>query len=361
MVDNVVRIFIDLVEIPSPTDEEEKVGQYIVKRLRGVADTVKFDKHGNVYAYLKGRGAPLFFTSHMDTVRPAGKFKARIAHGYVASDGRSVLGADDKAGIAAIIDAIERLKRSRITHRPVEVAFTKSEEIGSYGAVYFDYSLIRSREGFCLDSNAPVGEIVVASPYYNSFELSLQGKSAHASKPEVGKNALLAFSSLLNHLRIGRLNKMTVANIGIVKVGEARNVVPGTLVAEGEVRSFNKKHVNSYRKHLATVLRRMKRRYGIDYKLHLDKMIPGYYYKESSREWKLVQLARRSMHMCGVTSVIKRPWESTDTNIFMQHGVKCLVLAHGSENAHTPNERVKISDLHKLSDIIVQIVSIKES
>jgi tripeptide aminopeptidase len=355
MAGNVVKIFVDLVEIPSPTDEEEKVGQYIVKRLHGVADAVKFDKHGNVYVHLEGRGVPLFLTSHMDTVRPAGKFRAKVSKGYVTSDGKSVLGADDKAGIAAIIDAIERLKKSGATHRPIDVAFTKSEEIGSYGAVYFDYSLIKAREGFCLDSNAPVGEIVVASPYYNSFELTLQGKSAHASKPEMGRNALLAFSFLLRHLRMGRLNKSTVANIGIVRAGEVRNAIPGSLVAEGEVRSFNMRYVSAYKKHLAAELEVMRKKYKVNYKLHLDKTIPGYTYNKRSKEWKQVRMAEKSMHSCGVKPVIRRPWESTDTNVFMSHGIKCVVLAHGSENAHTPRERIKVSDLHRLSDIVFNI------
>ncbi len=359
MADSIVRLFMDLAEIPSPTDEEANVGQYILRRLRKTADIVRLDRHGNVFARLEGEGTPVFFTSHMDTVRPGGKFRARIVDGSIVSDGHYVLGADDKAGIAAIIDAMERLRRSGARHRPIEAAFTKSEEIGSYGAVYFDYKLAKAREGFCLDSNAPVGEIVVASPYYNSFQLTIQGRSAHASKPESGRNALLAFKNLLNELQLGRINPLTVANIGIVRTGEVRNAIPGVLTAEGEVRSFHKADVDSYKSHLVTSLERMAKSNGVSYKIHFDKMIPGYHHGKGSKEWKLVELAKTSMRKAGVKPVIKRPWESTDTNIFMQHGISCIVLAHGSENAHTPKERIRISELRKLSETVVNIVSLR--
>ena len=153
MKNNLIEQFFSLVKIDSPTGHEQNVADYIVNYLTPLVDVVKKDKHGNVYAYISGAGKPVFFASHMDTVEPGRGIKPVRKGKYIISDGTTILGADNKAALASMLELASLLKSKKISHVPVEFIFTHSEESGNYGASSFDYRQLRSRTGYCFDSN----------------------------------------------------------------------------------------------------------------------------------------------------------------------------------------------------------------
>ena len=143
-----INLFMDLVKIDSVTTNEEKFSRYLLKSLNNLGVKSVLDKYRNIYGYLKGTGKPLFLSAHMDTVEPGKNIQPQVRGNYIVSDGTTILGADNKATIACILKVLELLKIKKNKHRTLEVIFTRSEEVGNYGAVNFDYSLLTAKEGY---------------------------------------------------------------------------------------------------------------------------------------------------------------------------------------------------------------------
>lgn len=186
-----VNEFLELVQIDSETGEEGEIARVLKEKFRSLGLTVEEDDaaaktgHGanNLVATLEGTvDAPvIYFTCHMDTVKPGKGVKPVVKDGYVYSDGTTILGADDKAGLAAMLEAIRVLKEQNIAHGTVQFVITVGEESGLKGAKAFNPALLKAEYGFALDSNGPVGEIVTAAPAHARIDVVVIGKAAHAA------------------------------------------------------------------------------------------------------------------------------------------------------------------------------------
>ena len=341
---SVIKYFLALAKIDSPTGEEQRVAEYIVKSLKGKA-RVCMDSFGNVYSSIEGRGVPIFFSAHMDNVEPCRGVEPVIEKGYVLSDGSTVLGADDKAAIAAMLALADQLTAR--DHRPIEFIFTRSEESGNYGAIKFDYSLLSAKSGFCFDSSSPVGTVITASPYYDRFDLKISGRTAHASKPSDGINSLLVLKELLELQELGALDADTLINIGIVRAGDARNAVPGELVAHGELRGFSDSLMGKHMAELKTRVERAAKKYGAQYFLDIVRENPGYKDAEKIAP-SLMADARSAISALGLQYREGSPWAVSDANIFIDKGYQCINLGYGGEKPHTKEERIKLSELGRL-------------
>ena len=202
-----IEEFLELVQIDSPSSREGKVAQVLVKKLEEIGCEVIIDnagektggETGNVIATLKGNrnGKKILFSSHMDTVSPSIGVKPIIdeANGIIKSDGTTVLGSDDKAGIAAILEALRTVKENNIEHSDIQVVFSIWEEGGLQGAKNLDYSKIDAEYAFVLDSGGSPGEIIVKAPAQDAIKVKIIGKPAHAGlQPENGISAIMVAS-----------------------------------------------------------------------------------------------------------------------------------------------------------------------
>ena len=175
----------------------------------------------------------------MDTVTPTTNLEILREGDRFRSNGKTILGADDKTGIAACIELITVLKENNLHHRPLELIFTTCEEIGLLGAKAFDYSLLKSQYGFALDSTRS-GKVITGAPAANRIKIEVHGKAAHSGlEPETGINALSIAAEALSRLPMGKLNKITTTNFGLISGGTATNIIPETVKLEGEVRSHS--------------------------------------------------------------------------------------------------------------------------
>ena len=198
--ERLVNSFCELVRIDSPSDEEEEVAQYLTGRLERLGLSVARDAHGNVIASEEGDN-PLLLSAHMDTVEPGRGIKPRIQGHRIVSDGTTILGGDCKAGVAAILEGLEAVVDEGLTRRPVQVVFTRGEEIGIVGATNMDYSMILAKESVVFDGNGPVNTITGASPTYMSFDVTVKGRAAHAGvEPEKGLSAIRIATEIINEL-----------------------------------------------------------------------------------------------------------------------------------------------------------------
>ena len=198
---------------------------------------------GNLFARLEGEAGsePLLLGVHMDTVEPSRNKKA-VFHpdGTVTSNGTTVLGADDLAGVTAIYEAVRYLKEKNIPHRTVEILITTGEELYCKGANAFDYSKVRSKGAYALDLSGKIGAAAYAAPTLISFSASVKGKAAHAGfYPEKGINSIQAAAKAIARLPQGRIDENTTANIGVFAGGTGTNIVPEACTAKGEIRSLN--------------------------------------------------------------------------------------------------------------------------
>jgi len=249
MQDDVVKYFLRLVTIDSESKNERAMMDALRVDMEELGAEVSEDschKHndgnaGNLYAYFPGKidKKPILFCAHADTVVPGNGVKAIVENGRIFTDGTTVLGGDDKSGIAEALIAIKKIKDSGIDHAPIEVLITISEEIGLLGAKCFNKAKLTSAFGYALDSHR-VGELIIGAPSQNSFIITFYGKEAHAGvEPEKGLNAIRIASEAICAMPNGRIDLETTCNIGKILGGSATNIVPNKVIIKGEARSHN--------------------------------------------------------------------------------------------------------------------------
>src|SRR6266511_489397 len=161
----VLELFMELAAIPSPPGEERAVADVVASYLRDCAVDVDEDDAGakigatagNLYARLEPtvEGRPIFLCAHLDTVPPTGRIEPVVDdEGVVRNAAGTILGADDKAAIAAMLEATRRVLAERRAHAGIELLFTPKEEVGLIGAAAFDETRLTARHGFVYDQAA---------------------------------------------------------------------------------------------------------------------------------------------------------------------------------------------------------------
>lgn len=344
-----IQIFIELVKIDSSTGEEDAVAEYIIYFLSKIGFDVQKDSFGNLYARIEGIGEPVFLSAHMDTVEPGRTIHPKLENGFIISDGTTILGADNKVAVAAVLEAVTNLPAN---HRPLELIFTRSEEIGNYGAINFDYNLLTAKRGYCFDLSQHVGTITTASPFYERFDIALIGRSAHASHPEEAISVLPALSEILQISPRGKIEENTFFNIGVVNGGDVRNTVMGKLALNGEIRSYNNENLIRIKKTFRENVREIIERNGLEIKEDWVWENPGYQHNSKEAQDFIIQTSE-SIKQLGLETIITQTAGVSDANIFNDKGLICLNLGNGSEFSHTIQERVKVSELENLHRLIL--------
>jgi tripeptide aminopeptidase len=331
------------VRIDSPSGEEEGVAQHLAARLGRLGFQVARDAHGNVIASEPGNN-PLLLSAHMDTVEPGRGIKPSIQGDRIVSDGTTILGGDCKAGISAIMEGLESAAEDGRSRRPVQVVFTRGEEIGLVGASNLDYSMIKAQEAVVFDGNGPVSHITGASPTYMRFDVTVKGRAAHAGvEPEKGLSAIRIASEIILELPQGRLDHETTLNVGLISGGTVRNAVPAEATFRGEFRSHNLETLDMLRMQVLATLERARQRYRDAAILEdLEVMFQMYHLDPSE---PVVRFVTRVMGNMGLTPDIRPSGGGTDGNVMRLHGINAVVVGMSTNEMHTVNEYVIIPDL----------------
>ena len=341
--DRLVNTFCDLVQIDSPSGEEEAVAQDLESRLKVLGFTIERDAHGNLLASEEGNN-PLLLSAHMDTVEPGRGIKPRIVRDQIESDGTTILGGDCKAGIAAILEALEAIKEDQLNRMPVQLVFTRNEEIGLVGARNLDLSLVIAKEGVVFDSNGPVSKITVASPTYISFDIRVSGRAAHAGvEPEKGLSAIKIASDIVSRLEQGRLDAETTFNVGTISGGSVRNTVPEEASFSGEFRSRNIETLDLVRLRVLETIEKVRQQYP---EASIDEDLKEEFQMYSlTDDDPMVMRAIKVVSGLGLQPEIGPNGGGTDANVLNRHGIKCVVVGMATQEMHTTREHVPIADL----------------
>jgi tripeptide aminopeptidase len=366
-----VQEFISLVQVDSETKFETEISKVLTQKFSELGLKVEEDDSapksghgaGNLICTLEATDNSSFipvilFTSHMDTVAPGKAIKPQIGEdGYIRSDGTTILGSDDKAGIAAMFEAIRVLKEQNISHGRIQFIITAGEEAGLKGSRSMDPKWITAQYGFALDSNGSIGDIATAAPGRAEIAITFQGKSAHAGvNPEDGISAIQVASKAVSKMSLGRIDSETTANIGSFSGVGPLNVVCDKVTLEAEARSIVQpkleKQIESMRQACETAAKEA----GTTCEFNAEIVYASYMHDDSS---PVVQLASRAMKTMGLTSRTFHSGGGSDANIFNGLGVPTVNLAVGYHDIHTTKENIAIRDLVKTTELVVAII--KES
>ena len=341
--DRLIKTFCDLVSIDSPSGEEEPVAQELTRRLESLGLDVGRDSYGNLIAG-DGRDNPVMLSAHMDTVEPGRGISPRVEGDRILSDGTTILGGDCKAGVAAILEGLESLKEDGADHLPVEVVFTREEEVALVGARQLDFSMVRSKEAIVFDGEGPPSQITSASPTYIGFNVNITGRAAHAGvEPEKGLSAIRLAAELITRLPQGRLDRETTFNIGLIEGGSVRNAVPETASLTGEFRSMNLETLDGVRIQLQDALSEVRRAFPeATLEERLTTEFETYTLTEDDSALQRVKAAQRSI---GLEPTMKSSGGGTDANVFRLHGIASAVVGMADHGMHTVREYVTIPDL----------------
>jgi tripeptide aminopeptidase len=290
----------------------------------------------------------------MDTVKATAGINLIVEEGLIKTDGTTILGGDDKVGIAAILEAIHILKESEIKHGNLEIIFTSGEEAGLFGAKYLNIKSLESKLGFVFDSGGPVGRIIVSAPTEKDFDIEVKGRAAHAGvEPEKGISAIEVGSDIINQLNLGRIDEETTANIGIIEGGEATNIVADRLYIKGEARSRNTDKLDNLLKEIKKVCKEKESKWGVEVELIIQKAYSGF---DLTRRDKVVKIAMEAIKGLGLEAKLRPRGGGSDANIFNARGIPTVNLGIGVENDHTTKERIAIDDLVNCASLAVEVI-----
>ena len=342
--ERLIKTFCDLVKIDSPSGEEDEIRIELTRRLGNLGFAVQEDSYGNLIATEEGDD-PLLLSAHMDTVEPGRGIKPSVDGDNIVSDGTTILGGDCKAGITAILEGLESIAEDGNDRIPVELVFSREEEVGLLGARNLDMSMLKARRGVVFDGNGPPSKITKSSPTYVSFKVEVTGRAAHAGvEPEKGLSAVKIAAELITNLPQGRMDDETTMNVGVVSGGSVRNAVPEHASFEGEFRSRNIESLEMIRLDINNILEEARNKYP-DAVIEETLNVEFDMYNLTDKD-PMMALAAEVITKMGKTPVVAPSGGGTDANIFNKKGVSCVCVGMGTRDMHTVREYVPISDLY---------------
>ena len=364
---DVLTLFLELARLPSPPGEERAVADRVLDYLGGFGLEVDEDDvggrigstMGNLLCRLEprdeGRGAPLFFCAHLDTVPPEAAIEPVVGEdGLVRNAAGTILGADDKSAVASMLEAVARLVEDERPHAGVELLFTPKEEVGLVGAAAFDESRLAARLGYVYDHAGPIGEVILGAPYQRRLDVRFRGRAAHAGMyPEEGRSAIAAAARAIADLRVGRIDAETSANVGEIQGGTARNVVPERCWFAAEARSHDERKLADVVQEMVDTITFAAGLGECEVEIQVGDASTGYRFKQDDLP---VQLAVTALRRAGREPSFILSGGGADANVFNERGLQCLNLANGMTDIHTPDERIAVADLEEMVEVTLALV-----
>jgi tripeptide aminopeptidase len=356
--------FASLCRIESPSGRERECADWVAAELDGMGVGVEEDgagaaagsDAGNLLARLPGRGAEsMLLCAHLDTVPLNAPVDPVVVNGGWENSGDGILGADNKAAVAVIVELVRRLRG--LPEPPevgVELLFTVCEEVALRGAKAFDTNRLISRFGYVFDHASPIGEVVLASPTYYRIVADIHGRAAHAGiRPENGRSAILAAARGVAAMRLGRLDPETTANVGTISGGTNANVVPERCHVEAETRSIDAPRAEAVATEMVDHLQEAADASECDLDVTVERLFEGYRTRARDPQVALAELA---LGDCGYQPRQIVTGGGSDANALQTSGFACTNLANGTERNHEPTERVSVDALEGMLEVAIALV-----
>lgn len=362
----VVDNFLKLVQIDAPSKQEKPMALELQKQLEASGFEVYFDDSaketgsnvGNLIASLQGTApGQIVLSAHMDAVDPCCGIKPVVgSDGVIRSSGDTILSADDRCGLASIIEAVTRIQEQKDCAYPdVLITFTVQEEQGLVGAKHLDASLFEKNPlTVVADGDGEPGVICIGAPFHHNFKAKFIGKAAHAGvEPEKGISAIVVASKAISAIKWGRLDSETSSNIGSIKGGRADNIVADEAYLTGECRSLDEQKCDKAKLDIQEAFERAALEEGAQLEIEWELEYAGYKYDEHE---PLVELLKNAATAAGLSPRTEVSGGGSDANVIAGKGARSVVLGTGMTNFHSLDEYIKAEDLEKTADFIEQII-----
>jgi tripeptide aminopeptidase len=371
--ERLASLFITLCEIDSPSKAEGKVAEYLTSVFEDMGATVSEDDSaaetgsdcGNLLVRFHGvlKKEPIFLNCHMDTVLPAEGITVERQGEVFTSKGNTVLGGDDKAGIAVLVEVMRTLIENNIPFGPVELVFTTCEEVGLLGVKAFDAKLLKAKIGYALDTTG-VHKVITGAPAANRIVAEIGGAAAHAGlNPEEGINAIQLAAQAIAGLELGRIDFESTANIGLVEGGTATNIIPEKAVVKGEIRSHSKEKLAVFTEKTKEVFSKTisnwydptgqaKGRPTLDF-----QVIPDYPVMKLDSQSAVIRRAEQAAAAINANLEFLVAGGGSDANIFNSYGLQCAILSTGMDKVHSTEETIRLSDMVRTAELVMAILS----
>lgn len=360
------RQFMQLVQIDSISRQERNIADYLITAFSSLDCTVIEDHDsrektgsnaGNLIVKVPGDSNenPVLFAAHMDTVVPGRGIEPIIKEGVICSKGNTILGADNKAAIAALLEVTRVLKETETRHRPYEILITVCEEIGLLGAKACIVELLHARTGFALDSGGPVGTVIIQGPTQAQINIRVLGKAAHAGvAPEQGISAVAISAEAISKMKHGRIDDETTANIGTIRGGEATNIVCPEVSLTAEARSLDPKKLEQQVEHMQACFEEAAAQHGAEIIFESEVAYPAFRVDKGSQ---VVQDVKRALQALGIGVNLTSTGGGSDVNILNGKGFELVNLGIGMIKPHTTDEAIRVSSLEQTARLIWHLVT----
>lgn len=354
--DRVAAVFAELAAIPSPSRHERGVADRVTLHLEGLGLTVHEDDAasaiggacGNLWCRVSGVGntAAILLGAHLDTVAPTADIEPVLRDGVFSNAKETILGADNKAAVAAMLVATERLVSSSEPFPTYDMVFTVAEEVGVVGAKHVAKKLLSGPFAAVFDAAGAVGGITVRAPSQQSIVATFRGVAAHAGlEPERGRSAIEAAARAIASMHLGRLDDETTANVGVIEGGSAQNIVPDRCVVRAECRSHDEVKLAHVAAGIVDALERGAADVGVDVDIDI---VHGYRAFALTPRAPVVKLAKAALAELGLESRLLASGGGSDANVFNARGLPTVNFDCGMTHVHTSDEHISLDDLERL-------------
>lgn len=355
MSERMINQFMEMVRIDSESGEEAAMMEYLLRAIPEAGGTAELDSYGNLVGKFPARGCegadPVLLSCHADTVKPGKGIEPVIVDGVIRSKGDTILGADDKAGIAEVLEAM----RVAEVMPPVEFAVSRQEEVGLHGVKNLDFSKITAKRGFLMD-NDTFETIVIGGPSYFAIDVEITGRAAHAGmEPEKGISAIQGAAKAIAALRLGRLDHETTANVGVIEGGMIRNGVPDRCKFMAECRSANHEKAVALNEEMLATIKEQVESVGAKVKLTSDNLCKAVDIPEDS--WS-VEISKRALKAIGIDAKCIFITGFTDASIYNNRGVEMAVVGIGAKDEHSTEESIAVADMEKALQMLLEILKL---
>jgi tripeptide aminopeptidase len=358
-------LFLELAAISSPSKRERTVTDVCIKYLRDLgldpqedAPPKPGDEAGNVICRIPATagetGTPILLCAHVDTVEPTAAIEPVVNDGVVTNRLDTILGGDNKAAVAAMLEGVRRIVVDNRAHAGIELVLSVQEETGLHGVKALDTTQLQARLGYVYDHAAAIGGLVTSCPSQYSIDATFIGRSAHAGiAPEEGRNAIAAAANALAEMRFGRLDDETTANVGTIKGGVVRNIVADRCELKLEVRSRD--HARALKE--SQIMLDALAHAANAAECQLETVVTQEYRAYRLRRTDpVVEIAWAALESCGFTPTLLATGGGADSHLFNERGIPCLNLGNGMELIHTPDERIAVADVESMVDVTLALV-----
>jgi len=371
--ERIKNLLLELVQIDSVSREERDVAERIKQLCEEMGAEVFIDDAGekvggdtgNVIARFPGTiptAEPIMMSAHMDTVVPGRGVKPIVEGDRIRTDGSTVLGGDDKSGVSVIIETIRCLQEQSIPHAPIDAVFSICEEVGLLGAKHLDLSKVRAKYGIVFDSDDP-GFLFTKGPSANHFEFQIHGLESHAGvAPEQGISAIRIAAEAINAMKLGRIDEETTANIGVIRGGEATNIITNLVTLRGEARSLDDAKLEAQTAHIIKCLEDAAAKHevtveGVTTKARVESHVTREYHAmDVSDDSRVVKLVKEAAARMGLKVETMASGGGCDANIFNKRGIECANLGTGMRAIHTVKEWLDVKDMYASAEMTLEIM-----